>query len=305
MGTSRGESIASQAQALVEQQLASAASSLIVILGPTASGKTALALDLAKMFPIEIVSADSRLVYRDMNIGTAKPTMEEQQSVPHHLIDIVSPEERFTLADYQSQAFSVIDTIRARSKLPIMVGGTMLYIDSVVYNYHLPAESGQQKENFRGLSLEQLQAKLAALNPDAERYLEWKNPVRLSRALEYYAMTGAWLWEQKKRGKKKYPFLMIGLQVDKDLLKKRITQRVDKQIAEGLIDEVAIITQKYPRSTTALTGIGYRQVVGFLQGKYSEAEMRHQIIHDTCDYAKRQMTWWRRNSEITWLEVVQ
>ncbi len=311
MGTSRTKSSLEQARELISEQLEKEPSSLIVLLGPTASGKTALALELATFFPMEIISADSRLVYKDMDIGTAKPSKAEQLQVPHHLLDIVSPEENFTVADYQKAAFSRVDDVLRRKKIPLIVGGTMLYIDAAIYNYAFANAQAKQlsiinevpalKEKIRAMSLNQLQKELSNLLPDYEKYVDSKNPVRLMRVLEYYHLTGEWLWEKAKKAKPRYPYLLIGLAIDKDELKKRIAMRIEHQIAAGLIDEVKNLLERSPHSEVAMTGIGYRQVIRFLKGEYSEAEMIEQINKDTLAYAKRQMTWWKRNQEIHWL----
>ena len=303
MGTERRKNILAQAQQAIVQQLKLNPQSLVVIVGPTASGKTQLALDLAQYFPLEIVSADSRLVYREMDIGTAKPSQSEQGIVPHHLIDLVAPDENFTLADYQAKAYLAIDEIFAYHKLPILVGGTMLYIDTVVYNYELPQHNERSGPFVRDWPLEKLQATLKDLNSTAENKLDWKNPVRLTRALEFYYATGEWIWEKQRKGKRKYSYVLLGIDINRDVLKQRIFARVKQQISSGLIDEVETLVKKYPNAQVAMTGIGYRQVLKYLQGKNTLEEMQNQIITDTLAYAKRQMTWWRRNQEIIWLPV--
>jgi tRNA dimethylallyltransferase len=180
----------------------------------------------------------------------------------------------------------------------------MLYIDAIVYNYSLPQQNEQPILSFRSWPLEKLQSELKSLRSDADQFLDWQNPVRLTRALEYYALTGGWIWEEKKKNESKYPYILLGLQVEKATLKRLITERVENQVQRGLIDEVRTLLHKYPQATTAMTGIGYRQVASYLKGEYSLTEMKTQIIHDTLAYAKRQMTWWRRNREITWLPVI-
>ncbi|MBI4835795.1 MAG: tRNA (adenosine(37)-N6)-dimethylallyltransferase MiaA [Candidatus Abawacabacteria bacterium] len=303
MGTSWRESIVEQASQYIETQLKKEPQSLLVLLGPTASGKTSLACELAKKFPLEIVSADSRLVYRGMDIGTAKPQAAELQQVPHHLIDIVSPEDNFTLADYLPKANEAIEKVFANTHVPLLVGGTMLYIDGLVYNYQLPGSEGKKVANYRNWPLVQLQDRLMTLNPQAQHIIDWQNSVRLMRVLEYYDQTGAWLWQQKKRGTSKYPYLLLGLAIDKKLLRARIAARVEKQLADGLIKEVQRLQKTCPIIPNALTGIGYRQVIRYLNGEYSLQAMKDQVIRDTCAYAKRQMTWWKRNKEIIWLSV--
>jgi len=303
MGTTRREGVLAQAKLLIGEQLKHHPQSLIVVLGPTASGKTALSLNLALEFAGEIISADSRLVYRHMNIGTAKPSNKEREVVTHHLIDIVSPDQMFTLADYQSLAFAAIEQVFTDKHTPFLVGGTMLYIDSIVYNYELPSGGKESDQVVRAMSLTQLQSLLLTLNPDAPRFLDWQNPVRLMRALEFYYQTSNWIWEKQNRGRCKYPYLLLGLSVPKELLQQRIATRVEQQLKQGLVAEVEQILTNYPQSKIAITGIGYRQVKSYLDGLCSYEDMKHQIIKDTCTYAKRQMTWWRRNKEINWLEA--
>lgn len=304
MGTERGENFIKQAADLIGAQLKRAPQSLVVILGPTASGKTQLALNLAKEFGGEIVSADSRLVYREMDIGTAKPTKIQRTQIKHHLLDLVSPDEVFTLADYQRESFKVIEEILEQKKAPFLVGGTMLYIDSVVYNYELPqTNAAKSYAHVRVLPLLELQSVLEKLNPEAHDFLDWKNPVRLMRALEYYYQTGRWIWERRGKGAVRYPYLLLGLQIEKEILAQRIQIRVEEQLRMGLVEEVIALLKKYPHSKVAMTGIGYRQIIDYLEGKYSLIDAQNKIIHDTVAYAKRQMTWWRRNSEINWLEV--
>jgi len=317
MGTTRGKGIIEQpllrssetsfegrARKLIDEQLKKEPKSVIVVLGPTASGKTALALALAEYFPIEIISADSRLVYKDMDIGTAKPTKEEQKLVPHHLLDVVDPEERFTVADYQKATFRIIDDVIKRKKIPVLVGGTMLYIDSVINNYQLPIENEESalRKRIRAMSLEQLQKELLDLVPDYDKYIDSKNPVRLMRALQHYHLTGEWLWEKSHKSKPKYPYVLLGLSVDKEELKERVAKRIQQQIDDGLIEEVKDLIKKYPKSEIAMTGIGYRQVMGFLKGEFKKEIMIEQLNKDTLAYAKRQMTWWKRNKEIHWLQ---
>lgn len=305
MGTQRGKSVLEQAIELVSQQLGKEPESVIVLLGPTASGKTALALALKQYFPLEIISADSRLVYKDMDIGTAKPTKEEQMLVPHHLIDLVSPEQRFTVADYQKAAFETIDDVFKRKKIPLLVGGTMLYIDAVIYNYQLSIinEIPSLKKKIRAMSLSLLQKDLLELVPDAPKYIDIQNPVRVMRTLEYYYLTGEWLWEKASKSQPCYHYLLLGLSIAKDDLKKRIAIRIEQQMRDGLVDEVKMLLTRYPHSEVAMTGIGYRQVIRYINGEYDEQAMIDQMNKDTLAYAKRQMTWWKRNKEIHWLQT--
>lgn len=303
MGTERSKSSLEQAITLVQQQIKKEEHSLLVIVGPTASGKTSLALDLAHYFPIEIISADSRLLYRGMDIGTAKPTKAEQSKVPHHLIDILDPDQSFSAVQFQKEAISIIRDILHRGKLPLLVGGTMLYIDAIVYNYQWPEEKedAELKQKWRQKDLPSLQQAAYQLRPDLDQWIDTKNPVRLQRVMMHYEATGKWLWEEQRRANKLWPTLMLGLNPSRDQLKERIASRVAQQWQQGLVTEVQRLIRQYNAQSEAFSGIGYAQVIKFLQREYTEMEAREEVIRATNMYAKRQMTWWKKNQEITWL----
>lgn len=303
MGTERSKSSLEQAIELVQKQLEKEPQFLLVLVGPTASGKTGLALDLAKHFPIEIVSADSRLLYRGMNIGTAKPTQAEQSLVPHHLIDILDPDQTFSAPQFQSKAIPIINDILQRGKLPLLVGGTMLYSDAVVYNYQWPEEKADEalKHKWRQKDLQTLQQEAYQLRPDLDQWIDTKNPVRLQRVMMHYEATSKWLWEEQRRGNKLWPTLMFGLNPSREQLKKRIASRAGQQWQQGLVAEVQGLLKQYDAKSAAFSGIGYLQVIKFLQGECSEKDAMEAVIRATNMYAKRQMTWWKKNQEIAWL----
>lgn len=303
MGTERSESSLEKAIALVTAQLEKEQRSLVVMVGPTASGKTALALALTNQFEIEIVSADSRLIYRGMDIGTAKPTSEERHQCIHHLIDIVDPNESFSVADFQVKAIKIINDILKRGKTPLLVGGTMLYVDAIVYNYQWPEEikDDELKAKWRGKELVELQSIANQLRPDMDQWIDTKNPVRLQRVLMYHEATGMWLWEVQRMGAELWPHLVLGLNPSKEVLVERITARVMKQWDDGLVNEVKELLKKYPPDTESFAAIGYRQIIEFLADRCTEKEAQDQVIKDTIAYAKRQMTWWKRSKEIVWL----
>ncbi len=266
---------------------------LVVILGQTASGKSALALDLARRFNGEIIAADSRTVYRGMDIGTAKPTAEERAEIPHHLIDIVNPNELFTVADFQKQANVAIADITARGKLPILVGGTGLYIDAVIYNFQLrsPADPKQRQE-LSSLSVEELQQRLAEQGialPENR-----KNPRHLIRTLETGGQTG-------DRTKLRPNTLVIGLQVTPEELRKKITKRVDTMVENGLVDEVRRLAAQYSWDAPALAAPAYKAFRPYIVGECSLQEAKQQFIHNDMQYAKRQKTWFKRNPDIVWI----
>ena len=303
MGIERSESCLEKAIALVTAQLEKDPQSLLVIVGPTASGKTALALALSKQFSVEIVSADSRLIYRGMDIGTAKPTNDERNQCIHHLIDIVDPHEAFSAADFQVKAIEVINDILKRGKTPLLVGGTMLYIDAIIHNYQWPEEIKDEllKAKWRAKELVELQDKANQLRPDMDQWIDTKNPVRLQRVLMYHDATGRWLWEEQRKGTVLWPHLLLGLNPGKEILTERITARVKQQWDDGLVAEVKELLKQYPPETESFAAIGYRQVIEFLAGRCTEKAAQDQVIRDTVAYSKRQMTWWKRTREIIWL----
>lgn len=303
MGIERSEDSLKQAITLIQNQLELTPRFLLVLVGPTASGKTGLALELAKYFPVEIVSADSRLLYKGMDIGTAKPSPSEQAQVKHHLIDILTLDQSFSAAQYQAQAIPIINNILKRGKVPLLVGGTMLYIDAVIYNYQWPEEKEDRglKEKWRQKTLQQLQQEAYLVRPDIDQWIDTKNPVRLQRVLMHHEATGNWLWEEQRLGKKLWPTLMLGLNPNREALKEKIATRVELQWQKGLVAEVRELLQKFDTKAEAFSGIGYLQVIKFLAGKCSEQEAKAEVVRATNAYAKRQMTWWKRSQDITWL----
>lgn len=233
---------------------------LLVIVGPTASGKTALAIELAQKFNGEIVCADSRTVYKYLDIGTAKPTKEERALVPHHLLDVVNPDEPFTVADFKKLANQAIKDIQKRGKLPILAGGSGLYIDSVIYDYQFsPANSRRDSQNPRHLAKD-IPAKRSGLGQDT---------------------------------------FIIGLDISREELKTRIEKRVSQMIKDGLVDEVEFIHQKFPNSK-ALDAPGYKAILAYLNDGLSLDEAQALFIKNDLQLAKRQKTWFKRNNSIHW-----
>jgi tRNA dimethylallyltransferase len=266
---------------------------LLAVVGETASGKSALALRLAEQFNGELICADSWTVRRQLNIGTAKPTTEEQASVPHHLLDVVDPDEDFTAAVFKRLALEAITNISARGKLPILVGGTGLYIDGVLYDYSFlpPAEPGV-REALNALTIPELLARIDAAGIDLGQ-ADIRNKRRLIRLLE----TGG--SEQHKHPLRSNT-LIIGLQPDRDLLKERIIARVDTMLNQGLEQEVAALSKAYGWDTEGLKGIGYREWRDYFLGSQTLAQTRERIISSTVGLAKRQRTWFKRNKSIHW-----
>lgn len=275
-------------------------SKILVIVGPTASGKTALAISLAKKFNGEIISADSRTVYRGMDIGTAKSTY------PHHLIDVVNPDEEFTVVDWKKLAEEAIDDIVRRGKLPIVVGGTGLYVQALVDNLQIPAVSGAKKlrESFEKKSLDELVRLLRSTDPDAVRRVDLKNKRRVIRALEVATFTGESFWGQRKKGAPKYDALILGVDVPRAELYRRIDERVDEQIASGFVEEVRGLLRIYKPDLPAMSGIGYGEIASYLAGKMTLPEAVERFKFRVHAYARRQMTWFRRDKRIHWIKKI-
>ena len=268
-------------------------SPLLVLVGETASGKSTLALQLAQRFNGEIICADSWTVRRGANIGTAKPTLAEQALVTHHLLDIVDPDEDFTAAVFKRLANRAIDEIAGRGKLPIMVGGTGLYIDGVLYDYgFLPAGDRTDRKALNALSNEQLLARITAAGLELGD-VDTGNKRRLIRLIETNG-------QQPTRKGLRQNTLILGLKTGQDLLELAIITRVDAMLAAGLADEVRGLAEHYGWDCEALKGVGYAQWRDYFSGAQSQAEVRQKIIKATLELAKRQRTWFRRNKRIHW-----
>jgi tRNA dimethylallyltransferase len=266
---------------------------LVVIVGETASGKSELALKLAREFNGEIICADSWTVRREVDIGTAKPTAEERKLVTHHLLDVVGPDGDFTAAVFKGLANAAIADIASRGKLPVMVGGTGLYIDGVVYDYgFLPAGDRVEREALNLLNLPELLGKITDLGIELGN-VDTGNKRRLIRLIE---TNGAVPTRKKLRDNT----LIIGLKTDRAVLEERIIKRVDAMLASGLEGEARGLAERYGWDCEALKGVGYAQWQGYFLGTQSLPETRQKIIKVTLDLAKRQRTWFRRNKSIQW-----
>ena len=285
---------------------------VIVICGPTASGKTALSIELAKKINGEIVSCDSMQIYKEMDIGTAKPTKEEMQEIPHYMINTIFPNERYSVADYKKDAKKAIREIIKKGKVPIIVGGTGLYVDSLIYEIEYPDIKFDEKyrqeleEQVRKDGLEKLYNKAKKIDPEAMLKISSNDKKRILRVLEIYKATGKTKTEQERKSREKEPefdYLVYGLNMPREKLYERINLRVDIMIKQGLIKEVEEIYKKYNEFPTAMQGLGYKEVVEYLQGKVSKEEMIENIKRETRRYAKRQMTWFRKNKQTIWLDT--
>ena len=274
-------------------------------------GKTSLGVELAKKLNGEIISADSMQIYKEMNIGTAKPTKEEMEGIKHHLIDFVNPDEEYNVSKYKIDATNAIEDILTRNKTPIIVGGTGLYVNTLINGIEF--EDIKSDESYKK-ELEDLAAEkgvdalfelLEKVDPVSAKTIEKNNIRRVIRALEIYKVTGKpkSVVDIESQKEVPYDYLVYGINWDREKLYDRINQRVDIMISQGLIDEVKIITQKYQISKTALQGLGYKEVIEYFDEKISYDEMIEKIKQESRRYAKRQMTWFKRNKNITWLPL--
>ncbi len=285
---------------------------VIVICGPTASGKTALSIEVAKKINGEIISCDSMQIYKDMNIGTAKPTKEEMGEIKHYLIDYVLPTERYSVAEYKKDAKKAIKEVIEKGKTPIIVGGTGLYVDSLIYEIEYPEikfdEEYRKKleKEVEEEGLEKLYEKAKKIDPIAIQKISKTDKKRILRVLEIYHATGKTKTEQEIISRQKepeYAYKVYGLLWDRQKLYDRINLRVDIMIEQGLIEEVKTILKKYSKFPTAMQGLGYKEVVQYLNKEITKEEMIEKIKQETRRYAKRQMTWFRKNKQTIWLNA--
>ena len=284
---------------------------VIVICGPTASGKTALSIQLAKKINGEIVSADSMQIYEDMNIGTAKPTVEEMDGIKHYLIGNISPTVRYSVASFKKDALKAIEEILKKGKTPIIVGGTGLYVDSLVQgieydDLEIDLEYRNELEKIaEEEGLESLYNKALEIDSLAMEKISKNDKKRIFRVLEIYHSTGKTKTEQEIESKAKdnpYDYIMFAINMEREKLYERINKRVDIMIESGLINEVKALINKYEELPTAMQGLGYKEVVQYLNNEISYDEMIEKIKQETRRYAKRQLTWFRRNKQITWID---
>lgn len=286
---------------------------LLVIVGPTAVGKTALSLHLAKQFQGEIISGDSMQVYRGMDIGTAKATAEERAKVPHHLLDLLSPDEAFSVQEFQQLARQTIAEIWHRDHLPILVGGTGLYIEAATYDYQVPPvkENKSLREQLQKLVTQEgnqsLFQKLRAVDPVTADRLHPNDVKRVIRALEVYQATGKPFSAFKQEPKPLYEnMLWVGLTMPREQLYQRINQRVDQMLEQGLVEEVKMLrAQGYHSQLTSMQAIGYKEILSYLEGEITLEEAIHLIKKGSRRYAKRQFSWFRRIRNIHWFNVTK
>ena len=285
---------------------------VIVVCGPTASGKTAVGVELALRLGGEVISADSMQIYKGLSVSTAKPTAEEMRGVPHHLMDFLEPDEPFSVADYVRLARECISDIRSRGKMPIIVGGTGLYINSLIDNIsfdHIVSDDSLRKEledEAREKGNEHMHEKLRSLDPKAAENIHPNNLIRVIRAIEMCLLsgrTGEQNREESRKNQSPYAPCMIGLTCfDRQILYDRINRRVDKMIEDGLEKEVREVYDRY-RLRTAFNAIGFKEMIPYFEGECSFEEACDKIRQESRRYAKRQLTWFRRDVRITWADT--
>lgn len=283
---------------------------LILVVGPTAVGKTDLCLNLAKKFKTEIVSCDSRQFYREMNLGTAKPTQFELATVRHHLINSLSIEEEYDVRKFEQDALQILDQLFKKSKVAIMTGGSGLFADAIVDGLdEIPDVDAEIRKSLiselETKGLEWLQIEVKKVDPEYFEAVDRQNPQRLMRALEVYRGTGLKFssFRIKKKASRPFQVIKIGLERDRNELYQRIDRRMDQMIAAGLFDEADALFGK--RHLNALQTVGYSEIFGYLEGKYDQVEAIRLLKRNSRRYAKRQLTWFRRDSQIRWFQPDQ
>ncbi|KAA0742280.1 MULTISPECIES: tRNA (adenosine(37)-N6)-dimethylallyltransferase MiaA [Bacillus cereus group] len=282
-----------------------------VIIGPTAVGKTKLSIDLAKALNGEIISGDSMQIYRTMDIGTAKVTKEEMDGIPHYMVDIKNPEESFSVAEFQERVRKHIREIAERGKLPIIVGGTGLYIQSVLFDYQFTDDAGDAiyREQMEKLALERgveyVHKKLQEVDPESAERIHANNVRRVIRALEIFHTTGEKMSEQleKQENELLYDVSLIGLTMDREMLYDRINLRVDLMMEQGLLEEVKGLYNRGIRDCQSIQAIGYKEIYDYFEDRVSLEEAVSQLKTNSRRYAKRQLTWFRNKMDVTWFDV--
>lgn len=285
---------------------------VIVICGPTASGKTSLGIKLAKKINGEIISCDSMQIYKDMDIGTAKPTLEERKEAKHYLIDFVRPDERYSVANFKKDAEEKIETILKDGKMPIIVGGTGLYLNSLIYGIEYPNIDTDLKyreeleKRVLNEGLEKLYKEAKKIDEKAIEKISINDKKRILRILEIYHLTGKTKTdleiESRKKGIK-YNYKIFVLNMEREKLYDRINKRVDLMIKNGLINEVKTLLEKYKDFPTAMQGLGYKEVIEYFKGNLTKEEMIEKIKMESRRYAKRQITWFKSYKDAIWLDA--
>ncbi|MED4968478.1 tRNA (adenosine(37)-N6)-dimethylallyltransferase MiaA [Parageobacillus toebii] len=284
---------------------------LVVIIGPTAVGKTKLSIALAKRLNGEIISGDSMQIYKGMDIGTAKIKPEEMEGIPHHLLDIKEPWESFSVVEFQQIARSLIHEISGRGRLPMIVGGTGLYIQSVIYDYRFsdaPSDEAYRR-HLRQIAEDKgemvLYEMLSAIDPESAARIHPRNIRRVIRALEIYHCTGKTMteWQRGQTQKLLYDVAIIGLTMKREQLYRRINERVDQMIAEGLLEEAKALYDRGIRDCQSVQAIGYKELYDYFDGRVSLEEAIERLKQNSRRYAKRQLTWFRNQMPVQWFDM--
>ena len=278
---------------------------LVVVLGPTASGKSGLGIALAQRFHGEIVSADSRQVYRGLDIGTAKVTPEERALVPHHLVDVANPCDIYTVAQFQRDAFGAINNILARGHQPFLVGGSPHYIQAVVDNLEIPHIEPQPelRAQLEARTLAELRAQLEELDPQSAATIDRNNPRRVIRALEVCLVSGKPFSQQRRVAEPLYRSLLLGIEWPREVLYQRIDVRVDERMQQGMVQEVQrLLDEGVSHERLEALGLEYRSISRWLRGEFnSEAKMVERLKYAIHDFTRRQLTWFRKDKRIVWV----
>jgi tRNA dimethylallyltransferase len=290
---------------------------LVVILGPTASGKTAASIELAEELKkergVEIVNADSRQLYKYLDIGTAKITQEEMKSIPHHLMDVLDPKEEVTAAWYQEKATKIIDDIHARKNIPMLVGGSMLYISAIIDGLEFPSSSHPEirkklEEEYDSDDGITLHKRLTDIDPETAQGIPVQNKPYVMRAMELFEVSGKKPSELRKKSESSYDLFIIGINRSREDIMERITERTQKLFEAGWMEEVRELMKRgYVQSDPGMKSHGYREIMDFLEsgsgwGSGSEKQLMEKIAANGRQYAKRQMTWWRGDERILWID---
>lgn len=284
---------------------------LIVIVGPTAVGKTSVSIELAKRLDGEIVSADSRLLYRSMDIGTAKPTEEEMVGIPHYLIDVANPDERWNLAVYQREAYRIIDEIHERGELPFLVGGTGQYIRSIIEGWNIPEQRPDYKMRkalnqwAERIGAEGLYERLKTIDPEAVENIDYHNQRRTVRALEVILKTGERFSDLRRKQECPYDPIILGINRSREELYDRVDRRIEQMLADGLVDEVrSLLEDGYSPDLSTMSAIGYGEIIQYLNGEISYAEAVDLIKRNTRTFVRRQANWFKPDDpRIKWFQA--
>lgn len=286
---------------------------IIVLVGPTAVGKTYASIELAKRFNTEIISADSMQIYKGMDVGTAKITEHEKQNITHHMIDIINPDDIYSVSDFKVESEKIIDRILSENRIPIIVGGSGLYVNSIIYDLDFGKAKSDNKirEHYTALYHEHgadyLYDLLKDVDAEAAEKIHKNNVKRVMRALEVHNITGRKFSETNtdiRKKSEKYDCILIGLSMDRKILYERINERVDKMLSEGLVDEVkSLIDQGYNKNLISMQGIGYKEIIDYLEGTMSFEESINILKRNTRRFAKRQFTWFLNDDNVKWFSI--